>query len=228
MLSDDDSGAESVEQQPSAEIPSNLSPGQSIIPVKAPPSEGSVTWYFGQFRQGNDDALQPLWARFFPRLQGLAREILARHPIRAASADDAVQDALISFWQHVRGGQFAEVLNRDHLWNLLAQFTAYKTKRLVRQEAAEKRGGGRIVDIGRETFEARWEQIADKEPVEHLDLYVTELLEGLPDELREFATLRLTGHSTEEIAQLMQCTQRKVQRKLELVRLNWQRHVPQD
>ncbi|HET6424931.1 MAG TPA: ECF-type sigma factor [Planctomycetaceae bacterium] len=190
--------------------------------------EGSVTWYFGQFRRGNNDALEPLWERFFPRLQGLAREILARHPIRAAGADDAVQEALVSFWQRVRGGQFADVLHRDHLWNLLALFTAYKTKRLVRQESAKKRGGGQLQHIDHHETEAGLNDLAWEAPAELVDLYVAELLEGLPEELREFATLRLIGHTTEEIAELMKCTQRKVQRKLELVRLNWLRHLPQD
>ncbi len=192
-----------------------------------PPTEGSVTWYFARFREGNDDALTPLWARFFPRLQGLAREILARNPLRAAGADDAVQDALVSFWQRVRGGQFSDVVHRDHLWNLLAQFTAFKTKRLVRHESAEKRGGKRLVSETASS-EAGLENLAWEESAEHLDLYVAELLDGLPEELREFAALRLIGHSTEEIADLMQCTQRKVQRKLELVRLNWQQHLPRD
>jgi DNA-directed RNA polymerase specialized sigma24 family protein len=41
--------------------------------------------------------------------------------------------------------------------------------------------------------------------------------------LQEFAVLRLLGHSSAEVAQLLNCTQRKVQRKLELVRLHWER-----
>ncbi len=209
--------------RPTAETGANDSPGAPLTP----PAEGSVTWYFARFREGNDNALAPLWARFFPRLQGLARDILARHPLRAAGAEDAVQDALVSFWQRVRGGQFSEVLHRDHLWNLLAQFTAYKTKRILRRESADKRGG-RLLTAGNQSLDSVLEDFALEEPAEHIDLYVSELLEGLPEELREFAALRLIGHSTEEIAELMQCTQRKVQRKLELVRLNWQRHLPHD
>jgi DNA-directed RNA polymerase specialized sigma24 family protein len=224
MPTGDDGGESFI----AADIPARGLPVEPSSPSVTPSSEGSVTWYFARFREGHDDALTPLWERFFPRLQGVAREILARHPVRGAGADDAVQDALVSFWQRVRGGQFVDVLHRDHLWNLLAQFTAYKTKRLLRHESAEKRGGGRVHSAENLPTEPRLEQRAWEEPVEHVDLYVAELLDGLPEELREFATLRLIGHSTEEIAELMQCTQRKVQRKLELVRLNWQQHLPRD
>jgi hypothetical protein len=45
----------------------------------------------------------------------------------------------------------------------------------------------------------------------------------LSDELREVAVLRLMGHSNREIAVLWECTERKIQRKIELIRLRWER-----
>ena len=59
-------------------------------------------------------------------------------------------------------------------------------------------------------------------PTQELDLQAAELMEALPAELQELAMLRLLGHSTEDIATQLDCTRRKVQRKLELARLRWE------
>lgn len=190
--------------------------------------EGSVTWYFARFRDGDDAALGQLWTRFFPRLQALAREILSRKPPRAAGPDDAVQDAFLSFWKRVRAGEFMEDLHRDHLWQLLAQFTVFKARRLMRRESAQKRGGGRVVNEGALALEPnlqRLDELAWQQPIEDVDMSVAEMLDSLPEELREYAVLRLIGNSTAEMAELLNCTQRKVQRKLELVRLHWDRLI---
>jgi len=194
--------------------------------LEGTPSEGSVTWYFARFRDGDDAALAELWTRFFPRLQGLAREILSRRPLPVAGADDAVQDAMISFWQRVRAGEFLEDVHRDHLWQLLAQFTVFKAKRLIRRESAEKRGSGRVIgeaDLADGNVDEGLANLAWQRPASEVDLHVAELLDCLPEELRQYAVLRLIGHSTAEVANLLGCTQRKVQRKLELVRMHWER-----
>lgn len=193
------------------------------------PCEGSVTWFFGQLRNGDDRALVELWQRYFPQLMGLAKRVLADRPQRAAGAEDAVQEALVSFWRRARAGEFADVLHRDHLWQLLAQFTVYKARRQSRHETAAKRGGGRILDeAALDAGATPLDELAGQSPTGEVDLHATELLEQLPPELREFAVLRLLGHATDEIAERLGCTQRKVQRKLELVRLRWQRELSGD
>lgn len=193
--------------------------------------EGSVTWFFAQLRDGDDLALAALWRRFFPRLVGLAAHMLAQRPQRAAAAEDAAQDALISFWRRARAGEFADVVNREHLWRLLAQFTVYKARRQARHEAADIRGGGRVLDEGALAAAAvpqRLEDLAGDPPAVDVDVQAAELLELLPEDLRQFAVLRLLGHSTHEIADLLDCTQRKVQRKLDLVRMKWERQLRAD
>jgi DNA-directed RNA polymerase specialized sigma24 family protein len=187
-------------------------------------AQGSVTWLFDRFRGGDDAALEALWRRYLPRLLGLAQGILSRQPLRAVGADDAVQEAFVSLWRRVRAGEFVEEMRRDHLWQLLAQFTAFKAKGLVRRETAVKRGAGRVrgeSDLdGPDT--GGLAELVGVLPATEFDVIVGELLDQLPEELRSFAVLRLLGHSTAEIAGQLECTQRKVQRKLELVRLHWE------
>jgi DNA-directed RNA polymerase specialized sigma24 family protein len=48
------------------------------------------------------------------------------------------------------------------------------------------------------------------------------LLDQLTPELREFALLRRLGFRNREIANRLGCTKRKVERKLNLIRLTWE------
>jgi DNA-directed RNA polymerase specialized sigma24 family protein len=145
-----------------------------------------------------------------------------------ADAEDAAQSAFISFWQRAERGDFAEDLDRQNLWNLLGVITVRKALKQVERERTQKRGGGLVrgesdvaaADVlAGETF--RLDQVLGQLPAQDMDLYCEDLLLQLTDELREIALFRLWGWSTPEIADQLQCTERKVQRKLELIRLKW-------
>ncbi len=209
------------------------SPDSRHDPVEknsAPPRDvgGSVTFFFGQLRTGNRDAARELWMRFFPRLQGLARKTLSGYPQRVADAEDAAQSAFISFWQRAEKGEFGEDLDRHNLWNLLGVITVRKALKQVERERTQKRGGGLVrgeselaQGSAHDGGAFRLEEAIAHIPILEFDLHCEELLLKLNEELREIALLRLWGWSTLEIAEQLQCTERKIQRKLELVRLKW-------
>jgi DNA-directed RNA polymerase specialized sigma24 family protein len=56
----------------------------------------------------------------------------------------------------------------------------------------------------------------------NFDQHCEELLSQLEPELRQFVILRLLGYRNREIAQMHGCTERKVERKLNLIRLRWE------
>ena len=188
-------------------------------------SGGSITQAFQQMRMGDRLAIQELWERYFPRLVGLARKTLAGRPQRVADADDAAQSAFASFCQRVGKGQFSDLLKRDDLWNLLGTITVRKSMQQARREGAEKRGGGAILgeDALRDSAGQRacLEDLAAQLPAQDFDLTCEELLAPLDEELRQIALLRLMGYRNREIADELNCTERKVERKLHLVRLKW-------
>ena len=69
-------------------------------------------------------------------------------------------------------------------------------------------------------------QIADDRPsamnAELLDTEARELLESLDDaELRLIIVLRLMGYSSAEIAEEISCSIRRIQRKIKLARILW-------
>lgn len=189
-------------------------------------SNGSITQAFQQMRTGDALAATQLWEHFFPRLVGLARKTLAGRPQRVADADDAAQSAFASFCQRVDKGLFSDLLKRDDLWNLLGKITVRKSLQQARRERAAKRGGG--ATLGEEQLHdaagvrGRLEDLAAQLPAQDFDLACEELLASLDEELRQIALLRLLGYRNREIAEELDCTERKVERKLQLVRLKWE------
>ncbi len=188
------------------------------------PESGSVTQFFGQLRTGSPAAAEALWARFFPRLVALARKSLAGRPQRVADADDAAQSAFASFCLRVQAGEY-EVGNRSDLWVLLGVITANKARMQARQEAAAKRGGGRVIGEGAlarsDGSPLPLDEAAILTPA-NFDLHCEELLSQLEPDLREIAVLRLLGYRNCEVAEMHDCTERKIERKLNLIRLRWQ------
>ncbi len=188
---------------------------------------GSITNAFRQLQAGDAGAAGRLWERYFPRLLGLARQTLAGQPQRAADADDAVQSAFATFFRRAREGAFGAGLDRNDLWALLGVIAVRKARRQARREAAGKRGGGRVLD------ESALAEVDDRTtldalaagPAADFDLHCEELLCRLDEELRTFALLRLLGHKNREIADRLGCTERKVERKLHLIRLTWEKDL---
>jgi DNA-directed RNA polymerase specialized sigma24 family protein len=192
-------------------------------------AHGSITLLLAQLQGCDPSALGEIWRRFFPRLAGLARKTLSGLPRCHADADDVAQSALVSFWRAIERGRAFELADREDLWNLLGVMTVRKARRQVRRESAQKRGGGRTYresDLGAggsdECSLAGLDQLLADTPPTEFDLYCEELLLALDDDLRTAAVLRLQGHSTAEIAGLLECNQRSVQRRLEDVRKQWE------
>lgn len=186
----------------------------------------SVTQAFEQLRQGDIAAIETIWHKYLPRLLALARKTMNGRLSRISDADDAVQSAFLSFWRRAERGDFTGDWNRNDLWNLMAKITVRKSLNQVRHERAAQRGGGRVV--GEEAFGADdsdgpgLDHALEQMPVQEFDLRVEELLNMLDDELREFAMLRMMDYKNREIAELLDCTERKVERKLEKIRAIWQ------
>lgn len=190
--------------------------------VDREPVAGSVTQLFSLARNGDPAAFTPLWQHFFPRLVGLAQKRLTGRRAVSQDAEDAAQAALASFWKQMQSGDFLQDLCREGLWNLLATITVRKVGKQLRHDAAARRNPGRIHGEADLPGDRPLAELLSVLPTQELDLQAAELMEALPAELQELAMLRLLGHSTEDIATQLDCTRRKVQRKLELVRLRWE------
>ncbi len=180
---------------------------------------GSVSILFRQIRAGDAAAVARLWDRFRLRLTALAEQALSGRWKRMADAEDALQSAFISFWQRAERGDFGDEMTRDDLWNVLGTITVRKALRQQRHESAQKRGGGRT----REEIDLHEAASTANSP--EFDVVCAEMLELLEPDLRSYALLRLMGHKNREIADQFNCTERKVERKLQLIRAVWEQEV---
>ncbi len=195
-------------------------------------TDHSVTNVFERLRQGDAAAVNALWERFMPRLAGLARKTIAGRKLRMSGEEDAMQSVFLSFWQRANEGQFTGVWNRNDIWSLLAKMTVRKSLNLARRERAERRGGGRVVNEATlagnddERGGCSLDEAMATLPTQEFDLHTEELLMTLDDELRVFAVLRLMEYKNREIAELLECTELRVERKLERIRSLWEHEVP--
>lgn len=199
----------------------------------AAPDDGSVTRWIGDLKQGGDSAAQHLWERYFQRLVQLARARLraARRAGAIADEEDAALSAFDSFCRGAAQGRFPELADRDGLWRLLVVITLRKVTGQVGRQAAQKRGGGRLVGesalIGTAAAEGGGlDRLAGDEPSPELAAMVVDQYRRLRDRLRSEALrqvldLRLEGYTREEIAQRLGCAERTVKRKLDLIREAW-------
>jgi DNA-directed RNA polymerase specialized sigma24 family protein len=192
------------------------------------PSGGSVTYWIGQLKVGDDAAAERLWANYFPRLVGLARAKLGDTPRGARDEEDVALSAFDSFCRGAERGRFPRLDDRDNLWALLFTITVRKACRLVRDERRQKRGGGsaRPGPTGPQDPEPAWDDVLSREPTPELAAEMAEECQRLfeclgTDELRAVARWKMEGDTTEEIAAKLGRAASTVERKLRVIRSLW-------
>ena len=98
----------------------------------------------------------------------------------------------------------------------------------LRTEYTAKRGQGRNVSLseadGSSAEDLGWLEGADNNlvPVD-FDLQCEEMLTSLDESCRAIVLLRLIGYANHEIADLWDCAERTIERKLQLARSQWKR-----
>jgi RNA polymerase sigma factor (sigma-70 family) len=194
-------------------------------------SGDSVTTWIGRLRDGDHDAAQRLWERYFGKLVTFARGKLQGVSRRAADEEDVALSAFHSFCQAAQ--RFPRLNNRDDLWQVLVMLTARKAYVERREQQTLKRGGTADTEGPRTVGVAGVEldEIIGEEPTPEFAASVAEqfevMLAKLPEaELRQVARLRLEEYTSEEIADRLGITERTVRRKLVLIRSYWEKDGP--
>ena len=195
---------------------------------------GSVSYWICRLKNGERAAVQRLWEAYFRRLVGLVRARLRSAPrSMAADEEDVALSAFHSFCDRVGRGQFPELATRDELWRLLVVITTRKALAVARQRACQKRGGGKVVGesallLGADAGEEGLARFLGREPSPELAAQLAEdyrrMMEALGNHsLRTVALMRLEGHSAGEIGRGLGISPRSVERKLQLIRVVWER-----
>jgi DNA-directed RNA polymerase specialized sigma24 family protein len=209
---------------------------QSTVSVRMT-SDESVTHWLGRIQQSADpQAQQRLWDAYFSRLTALARAKLKAQSRRVRDEEDVVVSVMDSFFSGAAKGRFPDLRDRDNLWPLLVTLTARKVCNQVRDQRAQKRGGGRV------RGDSVWhnanagdspglEQVIGNEPTPAFAAAVAENCEAMLDclgdpALVQIARLKLEGYTNLEIAQRTGAAPRTVERRLETIRKLWNHLQP--
>ena len=200
--------------------------------------EEAVTRWLRQLEARDQDAARLLWQRYYRELVELARARLGQTPRRIADEEDIALSVLHSLCEGAAKGQFAAVVNRQALWQLLATITVRKVIDQQRLLQKRKRGGGRVrgdsvLDPkGGDGWGAGFDEIlGDAATPEVLAIAVEEyqrLMRALDDDrLRTIAQCKLEGHRNEEIADRLGLACRSIERKLQRIRQVWEAELGQ-
>lgn len=185
----------------------------------------AVTECYEKFYGGDREAAEGLMRFFYPRMLAVARRLLSSRPLAVLDGADVAQSAFATFCKRVEGGEFRRGLKREELWGLLEKITIRRAGRRIRRELADKRGRPYLLDeamLSLRFDDATLAEVARQKGFDDLDLFCQELLDRLgDDELRQIALWRLMGYSNREIADMKGCSERTIERKLELIRAIW-------
>ncbi len=194
-------------------------------------SQGSITRWIADLKQGDLGAANGLWERYFTRMVDLARTRLRSSRGRDAGSDeeDAALSAFDSLCAGLARGRFPQLGDREDLWRLLVVITTRKVMAQTRRQLREKRGGGSVrpvadlADPGPDNEDDILAWAVGSEPTPEFAAMVAEeyrrLLDRLDDDvLRKVAVLRMEGHTSDEIAEKLGCARRTVARQLALIR----------
>lgn len=185
--------------------------------------EGSISGWIDALKQGDPDAAQVVWERYFDRLVKMAATRLRRS--RGAGAADGEESAALSAIDSVcegaRNGKFPRLHDREDLWQVLVMVTARKVSDQIERKAALKRGGGWTAAPG------RLDSLQAREPSPEFAAMCADecdrLLGMLKDETyRKVALWKMEGFTREEIGQFLNCSTRTVADRLEVIRKTWE------
>lgn len=199
--------------------------------------QGSVTKLIIDLRSEEpvvrEVAARLVWGRCFQELLVLARNHLSAGIRCREDEEDVLQSMYKSFCVRQRRGDF-DLASRDELWNLLVRITLSKArnaanrhrqgKRDVRRENPQERPDG---SNGNETGTIL-DEIDSNGPTPAEAALLNEALERRfkmlsEPALRQIAQWKLEGYTNAEIATELRCTQRTVERKLERIRVYWEK-----
>lgn len=195
----------------------------------------SVTFWLNGLKQGQNDAIQEIWQRYFQQLVHVANRKLGGASRRIADEEDVALSAFKSLCVGAAAGRFQRLEQRDDLWQVLVAIAGRKAVDQIRRQTSQKRGAGTVrgdsvvMNLGGDapgTFEQFMSAEPTPETVVTMEEEYSRLLSQLPDEtLRSIAQLRLEGYANEEIAEQLQLSLRSVERKLGVIREVWSREL---
>jgi DNA-directed RNA polymerase specialized sigma24 family protein len=197
----------------------------------------SITEWTIHLQAGDALAAQEFWQRFVDQLVRLARRKLGGVARRVADEEDVVISVFDAAFRGIREGRFSKLDDRHELWQILAMLTERKAIGSKRRSGALRRGRGLIRGesaflkrAGNTSHVGGLSQFAGQKCAAEFAAaagdQLSHLLGSLRDaSLREIAFGKLAGYTNCELSDRLGLTLRAVERKLSLIRREWESRV---
>ena len=181
-------------------------------------NDESVTMWIAELQNGDPDAADRLWQRYFQRLVLVGRNMLGDAPRRAADEEDVAVSAFKSFCFRAADGRFPQLQDRDDLWKLLFTITVRKAQKQARRENLR-----RTIDDDGAFF---CKLFAGPQVSPEFVAMVNDTMDHLMNLLRDDTLVQVTkakceGYTNAEIATQLGKSVPTVERKLQLIRRIW-------
>jgi RNA polymerase sigma factor (sigma-70 family) len=177
---------------------------------------------FAGLRSGDEAAAAEFCHRYGPMIERLAERRLTAPLKRRIGADDVAQSVCRTFVRRAGEGEF-EIAAGDGLWSLLCAIALTKIREQTRFHLRQKRSmrEERHLDSVTPDGERKVPETPISEPppdaiAETADMF-DRLIAAFDEEERRLIELKLHGHTLEEIAEQMPCSERTVRRFLKRV-----------
>lgn len=186
-------------------------------------SPGSVTLLLVGLCNVDETKTKQFWKIFFPRLVRVANKILRDYQ----AAEDTAQEALVKFWIEAKQDKIPSDMNRFGIWAFLSQITTRQALDFVKYRQRKKRGEGKVVaesDLAATAGIEDWNLDAMIGDLNYyaFDMVVYELLGALPRKVRAILVWKMMGYSNQEIADILDCSEKTVRRKIGQIRKHLQ------
>jgi len=184
----------------------------------------SVTRWITQLQRGDAAAAELLWQFLKTRLMRLATRQVGFSV--SYDKDDVALDAFATLCDGILKGRY-NIEDRNALWSLLGVITINGARKRSRNERRLRRGGGY-------TKTAKNDEVLDGMTTNELSPEISffaqeeceRLLSILPnDGLKKLTVLKVDGYTNQEIAEILGCTRRSIQRRLKLIRQIWTKEI---
>ena len=164
-------------------------------------------------RGGDEEAAHLLYERYARRVLGLVRSKLGQRLSSMTEPEDIVQSVFKSVFRGMQSGNY-EAPPGDTLWNLLAVIAVNKLRNKANHHSAQCRDSSRNIPLDPSVDDGLGIAI-DQASVEFFEICVRESLEHLRQSHREILSMRVQGHSIDEIREMTGRSRRTIERSLQ-------------
>jgi RNA polymerase sigma-70 factor, ECF subfamily len=174
-----------------------------------------------RWRQGDDEAADLLFSRYFERMMRVIGHQLAPSVGARVDPEDVAQSVFRTVFRRMQQGEF-KFRNDSDLWKLLVTITLNKARSTNVRHRAARRDVTREQHLGELPLdEGLMQRLQDQPSISAVIAFKETLalvLGKLTDDERTMIELRLEGYSQEEIASKLGMSSRNVRRKMDVIR----------